>query len=114
MKTALVTGASDGIGLEIAKLLSTQGYTVTLVARNTEKLEKAKATLSGTGHSTVAADLSKKIEVDSLKTLIEQNKYDVFVNNAGIGMYGLFHEMPLSDQVRMMNLNMTAVTALSM
>jgi len=96
MRSALITGASDGIGLEIAKLLSVD-YEITLVARSSEKLEKAKASLSNSGHTCVVADLTTKAEVDSLKSLIEKNRYDVFINNAGVGMYGLFHEMPLSE-----------------
>ena len=112
MRSALITGASDGIGLEIAKLLSRE-YAITLVARNPDKLANARAGLSNSGHHCVVADLSKKAEVDNLKSLMEKNRYDVFINNAGVGMYGLFHEMPLSEQVKMMNLNMTAVTALS-
>jgi hypothetical protein len=109
----LITGASDGIGLEVAKALAAKNNTITLVARNNGKLEKAVGSLPGNGHKTIVADLSTRADVDSLKENIELNKYDVFVNNAGVGMYGRFTEMPLSEQVKMMNLNINALTALS-
>jgi short-subunit dehydrogenase len=109
----LITGASDGIGLEVAKILAAKNNEITLVARNKEKLEKAMASLQGKGHQIIVADLSKKDEVDALKEQIGIHKYEVFINNAGVGMYGRFTEMPLSDQVKMMNLNITALTALS-
>jgi short-subunit dehydrogenase len=109
----LITGASDGIGLEAAKHFASQNDKVTLVARNQDKLEKALVSLQGNGHQFIVADLTKQKEVDALKENIESEKYDVFINNAGVGMYGRFTEMPLSDQVKMMNLNMTALTALS-
>jgi short-subunit dehydrogenase len=110
---ALITGASGGIGLEVAKILAAKGYEATLVARNKEKLEKVLAELPGSSHHFFVADLSQKKEVDALKENIETNSYDVFINNAGVGMYGRFIEMPLSEQVKMINLNVIAVTALS-
>ncbi len=109
----LITGASEGIGFEVAKILASENHTITLVARNKEKLEHAKSLLSGSGHQTIVADLSHKVDVDALKEKIDAKKYDVFINNAGVGMYGMFTEMPLHDQVQMMNLNITALTALS-
>ena len=110
---ALITGASDGIGLEVARILARKNYQITLVARSKEKLESALSSLNGSGHEIISADLSKKENVDALKEKIDGNKYDVFINNAGVGMYGRFTEMPLSEQVKMMNLNITALTALS-
>ena len=110
---ALITGASEGIGLEIAKKLAAKNYEITLIARSQDKLEKALSTLPGKGHQIIVADLSKRDNVDALKEKIETNHYDVFINNAGVGMYGRFTEMPLSEQVKMMNLNMTALTVLS-
>ncbi|MBA2611649.1 MAG: SDR family NAD(P)-dependent oxidoreductase [Bacteroidetes bacterium] len=109
----LVTGASDGIGLAIAKHLAAKNNELTLVARRKEKLDDVVAALPGKGHRSIVADLSKKEDVDALKADIELNKYDVFINNAGVGMYGRFTEMPLSDQQKMMSLNMNALTALS-
>ena len=109
----LITGASEGIGLEIAKDLAGRNNEITLVARSKDKLEKALASLSGNGHQVIVADLSQKQEVDGLKEKMEKVKYQVFINNAGVGMYGRFTEMPLTDQVKMMRLNMTGLTVLS-
>jgi short-subunit dehydrogenase len=109
----LITGASDGIGLDAAKILASKNNEITLVARSKDKLEKALASLQGKGHQIIVADLRKKDDVDALKEKIEANNYEVFINNAGVGMYGRFTEMPLSEQVKMMNLNMNALTALS-
>jgi short-subunit dehydrogenase len=113
MKKVLITGASEGIGMEVAKLLAQEGNQLTLVARNKEKLQNVVRSLPGNGHSFIVADLSQKAEVDALKENIDANKYDVFINNAGVGMYGRFTELPLSDQVKMMTLNNTALTVLS-
>jgi short-subunit dehydrogenase len=113
MKNILITGGSDGIGLETAKLLAQQGNRITIVARSKERLENAILQLPNSGHSFLVADLTKKEDVDALKENIEANKYDVFINNAGKGMYGRFHEMALNEQMKMMNLNTTALIALS-
>ena len=109
----LITGASDGIGLALAKNFASKNNQITLVARNKEKIDKAIASLSGKGHQVIVADLSKREDVDALKEKIDVEKYDVFINNAGVGMYGRFTEMPLHEQVKMMTLNMTALTVLS-
>ncbi len=113
MKKILITGASDGIGLAVARILASKDNQITLVARRKDKLEKALNQLPGEGHHLIEADLSKKDSVDALKEKIETEKYDVFINNAGVGMYGRFTDMPLHDQVSMMNLNITALTVLS-
>ena len=109
----LVTGASDGIGLEIAKLLAQQGNQLMLVSRNKEKLEKVIKTLPGKDHQFLTADLSKKEDVHNIADHISQTYYDVLINNAGYGMYGRFEEMPISDQANMMHLNMYGLTILS-
>ena len=113
MKKIIITGGSDGIGLELAKLLAQNGNQLLLVARNKEKLEKAIATLPGKDHRFMVSDLSKKEDTHAIIDHLTQNHYDVLVNNAGVGMYGRFEEMPLSEQINMVNLNIYALTALS-
>ena len=113
MKNALVTGGSEGIGLEIARLLAQKDHLLTIVARNEEKLSKAVKTLPGKGHNFIPADLSKKEHVDNLARHIAENHYDILVNCAGIGMYGRFEDMAVSELVAMMHLNMVGLTVLS-
>lgn len=89
-KIILITGATDGIGLETAKMLVSQGHQVLLHGRNNEKLEGVKKTLSalpGDGQlESYVADLSRISDVEELaKAIIEKHKkLDVLINNAGV------------------------------
>jgi short-subunit dehydrogenase len=110
----LITGASDGIGLAVAKLLAAEGETrVTLVARSEDKLREAVAQLLGTGHDLLVADLSAPEGMKLVVHRLAARHYDVLINNAGAGLYGRFSELPLDDQLRMMRLNMESVSVLS-
>jgi short-subunit dehydrogenase len=113
MKKILITGASDGIGLEIAKLLAQEGSQLLLVARNKEKLKKVIDNLPGEGHGFLVADLSNREDTNAIADHISKNHYDVLINNAGVGMYGRFEEMPLDEQANMMDLNMHGLTILA-
>ena len=77
-KTALVTGASSGIGEAIVRLLSDKGYKVTALARTKSKLIKLK---KDTGCEYVLMDIRKTSEIEKLK----KKKFDIFINNAGLG-----------------------------
>lgn len=89
-KTILITGATDGIGLETAKMLAPQGHNLLLHGRNRSKLEAAKkliAALQGGGTiETYVADLSRMADVEALAQAIKDKhtKIDVLINNAGI------------------------------
>jgi len=89
-KTILITGSTDGIGLETAKMLYSQGHNVLLHGRNPRKLEAAEKTLSGLpGNGRVEshlADLSRMTDVEALAQAISQShdRLDVLINNAGI------------------------------
>jgi len=89
-KTILLTGATDGIGLETARMLVAEGHRVLLHGRNRQKLENVEQALSEvTGDGQVesyVADLSRMAQVEALaKAVIEKHdKLDVLINNAGI------------------------------
>lgn len=89
-KKILITGATDGIGLETAKRLYSEGHTLLLHGRNAEKLATTEKTLTnGTGAGliyTYKADLSRLSDVDSLANVIakEHDQLDVIINNAGV------------------------------
>jgi short-subunit dehydrogenase len=100
--TALVTGASSGIGRELARGLAERGHGVTLVARRAERLEQLAAELRnahGVRAETVAADLSDIAERDRVAAEIESRglTVEILVNNAGFGIYVPF---PISDRDR--------------
>ncbi|MEM8612269.1 MAG: SDR family NAD(P)-dependent oxidoreductase [Cyanobacteria bacterium P01_H01_bin.105] len=87
-KTILITGSTDGIGLETAKMLVSRGHRVLLHGRNLTKLEKAKTLLSTLPGSieTYGADLSRMANVESLAKAVADNHttLDVLINNAGV------------------------------
>ena len=113
MKKVLITGASGGIGLETARQLAAQGYRLTLVARNENKLNKAVKNLNGLGHSILVADLTDKGDLQKLVDHLKAEKYDILINNAGAGIYGKFADIPLEEQLTTMHLNMDALVTLS-
>lgn len=113
MKKVLITGASGGIGLETARQLAAQGYRLTIVARNHDKLNKAVKSLAGAGHTVLAADLTNNEDLQKLVTHLKTEKYDILINNAGAGIYGKFVELQLADQLASMQLNMNALVTLS-
>jgi len=113
MKKILITGGSDGIGLATARLLAADGTQLTLVARNSTKLQAAVRSLPGSGHQFFAADLATPEGVSLIAQLIDEIRFDVFINNAGVGIYGRFVEEPLDQQLAIMRLNMEALTVLA-
>ena len=117
-KTALVTGASDGIGLEFSDILAARGYDLVLVARREDKLNEVSAKLSekyGINCTVMAADLSVPQAAQTLfQRTCEQNlQIDFLVNNAGLLHNGVFTELSLAEQERMITLNVLALTSLS-
>ncbi len=113
MKKILITGGSAGIGLAAARLLAAEGAAITLVARHPATLLAALQTLPGTGHHYLAADLATPEGVGLVADLLDETRYDVFLNNAGSGLYGRFAALLLARQTQMMHLNMDAVTVLA-
>jgi short-subunit dehydrogenase len=116
-KTALITGASVGIGYELAKQFAGGGYDLILVARSEEKLRAVAEEVRGMG---VAADviLSDLAQTASPRALFAdvQNRgvaVDVLVNNAGFGAVGEFHQIDLQRQLEMIQVNITSLVELT-
>lgn len=108
-KKALITGASGGIGVSIAKALHAQGATVGLHGTRTERLEKLAEALEERAH-VFPADLSKASEVKGLAQKAESDLegIDILVNNAGITKDGLFVRMSDGDWDAVMDINLKA------
>ncbi|HET8706878.1 MAG TPA: SDR family oxidoreductase, partial [Pseudomonadales bacterium] len=116
--TALITGASSGIGLELAKLFAKDGHGLVLVARRENALEQLAQTLR-TQHNVavdvIAMDLAVSGAAEKLvaEINVRNRQIDVLVNNAGFGTNGNFAESPLSGWQQMMQLNMVTLTELT-
>lgn len=111
MSIALVTGASGGIGLELARLLAAQGHELHLVARRADALEAAAAELGRDRVRVHAADLTRPGAAAALAEAVP--RVDVLVNNAGVGNFGPFAEADLDRTLGMIQLNVAALTELT-
>lgn len=105
MKTALVTGASRGIGAAIAVKLSELGYHLVLTGRDEMALAETQNKCASA--QTVMADLSVPDEVDAL--FAEVDSLDLLVNNAGMGLFGRIEDFSLADWKRIQAVNVEAV-----
>lgn len=117
-RTALITGASGGIGYELAKLFASDRYNLVLVARSEQKLNQIAQEFKdkfGISVTTIAKDLSISTSPEEIfKELQQQSiKIDVLVNNAGFATYGLFSETNLETELQMMQVNMVCLTHLT-
>lgn len=117
-KTALVTGASAGIGYELAKVLAENGFDLVLIARNKERLEAVADELEAS-FNVRAAVMCKDLVVprapDEIFEELERAgvTIDVLVNNAGYGTHGPFHESDTQKELDMIQLNVTALVHLT-
>lgn len=105
-KVVIVTGASDGIGRELAKKLSEGGAKVMLAARSDEKLAELAHGLSGS--VAVHTDMTSEAEIQNLidRTMEIHGRIDILVNNAGQGMYGPVESIDIDKYRHIMNLNL--------
>ena len=115
---ALITGASSGIGRELARQLAAQGTDLVVVARSQERLQGLAAELGSEHHIQVevlSADLSGRDQLDLVAQRIEteDRPIDLVINNAGFGFSGYFHELDLAGQSAMVDVNITALHRLS-
>ena len=109
---ALITGASSGIGLDIAKYLAIQDCELILVARNKEKLEKIQELLP-TKVTIIVADLSNEQKVKELYVLARKENIDILVNNAGLGDFGYLTDTDVNKDLELINTNIKALHILT-
>jgi uncharacterized protein len=114
----LITGASSGIGLEMAKLLAAKSYNLILVARSEDKLHTIQETLMAKYSIDVEYllfDLSEHHSASDLYEMVKEKKWMVsgLINNAGFGDYGHFVDMPLYKDEEMIAVNIMALVGLT-
>ncbi len=109
---ALITGATSGIGMSMAKYLCSMGWELVLTGRNKNALEKLKSELN-TNVYIIPADLSEKEEVFKVYHYCKLHDIDMLINNAGYGIFGRFDETDIEDELNMLNVNITALHILT-
>ncbi len=117
-KTALITGASSGFGLEFAKLFAAEGYDVILVSRNGEKLAEVATDLKmkhGIRSIVIEKDLSRAGSAEALYNQIKKQNIEVnvLVNNAGVGEHGLLTETDMDKELAIIHLNVVSLFQLT-
>ena len=113
--TALITGSSNGIGLELAKVHASKGGDLVLVARNKSKLDELKTELEKqfkVSVYTIGKDLSVTNAAQEIydETNKQNIQVDYLINNAGFGDFGMFVETNWNKELQMINLNITTLT----
>jgi short-subunit dehydrogenase len=115
MSTVLITGASGGIGYELAKLFARDHHNLVLVARSADKLAQLATELEthGVTVKTIALDLAKPLAPKFLFDQVQDTPIDILINNAGFGAFGEFARMPEEEILGQIHLNITALTQLT-
>ena len=109
---ALITGASSGMGLDMARYLATKKCELILVARNKEKLEEIQEQLP-TKVTIIVADLSNEQRVKELYVLAKKENIDILINNAGLGDFGPLTDTEITKDLELINTNVIALHILT-
>ena len=109
---ALITGASSGIGRDMAKVLSNMGYDLILVARRKNRLEELKEVLH-TNVTIIPLDISSTYNCAKLYEKVKDEDIEIVINNAGFGLYGEFTKTNIDQELDMIDLNMKATHLLT-
>ena len=116
---ALITGASAGIGMELARVFASHGHTVALVARREQRLNELAAGIAAAGHTkplVLAMDLASPDAAARIGAALGAHGFEpqYIVNNAGFGLVGRGADLDRDEQLGMIDLNMRALTDLSL
>ena len=104
---ALITGASSGIGRDIAKELARRGYDIVIVARSEDKLNELKNEINNVKVESIPMDISN---LDNCKELYNKVGYvEILVNNAGFGLFGKFNTTDIDREMEMVDLNVKSL-----
>lgn len=109
---ALITGASSGIGKDMAIYLSSLGYDLILVARRKDRLEELKKQLK-TDVKIIKLDLSVEKNCYKLYNQVKKEDIDILINNSGFGLFGMFNKTDLDKELEMIDVNIKAVHILT-
>ena len=109
---ALITGASSGIGRDMARILSSKGYDLILVARRKDKLEALKNELK-TEITIIPMDISSTFNCMKLYNKVKKENIDILINNAGFGLFGEFKETNLDKELDMIDVNIKSLHTLT-
>lgn len=110
---ALITGASSGIGRDMAKVLAEKGYSLILVARRLDRLQELKDSIKNVDVEIIQADLSNKENCIKLYEQLKNKDIYFLINNAGFGLCGEFTSTDLNTELRMIDTNITALHILT-
>ena len=109
-KTAVITGASGGIGRSIAILLAKEGADIVLASRNVANMEEVKEKIEGLGQKAlaVACDMTRDEDVSAMKdkAIAEFGNIDILINNAAVGVRGILENIPLKEWEFIINTNL--------
>ena len=101
---ALITGASSGIGRDMARYLASKNYDLILVARRKNRLEQLKKELQ-TSVTIINLDLSQEQHCFKLYDQVKKENIDILINNAGFGLFGMFNKTDLTKELEMIDVN---------
>jgi len=109
---ALITGASSGIGRDMARVLSNMGYDLILVARRKDRLEELKKEFN-TNVEIISLDVSSSENCFEIYEKVKNEDIDILINNAGFGIFGEFTDIDINKELNMIDVNIKAVDILT-
>jgi uncharacterized protein len=112
-KNVLITGASSGIGYELARIFAKNNYNLILIARRVEKMEGIKSEFPNINTKIIQKDLTIPTSCLEIYEELKDGNVDIIVNNAGFGDTGEFQDLNLEKQKNMIDLNIKALTELT-